>query len=408
MAKNIVICCDGTNNEFGKYNTSVVRLFQCLDLGVAANQVAFYDPGVGTLAAPQMLTRIGQWLSKVGGLAIGTGIFPNVEEVIHFLMIHYQPGDRVYLFGFSRGAYTVRMVAGLLRKCGLPHLGNEGLFPYMKALYKVRDGKAGVVGEDVSPEFKSTFCIPCPIHFLGLWDTVSTVGIVWNPDTFPYTFENDEAEIVRHAIAVDERRGFFRTNRWGNAVPLAHNPELKQSIEQIWFPGVHSDVGGGYETGELWKRPFEWLIGEATKAKMAIIEGRRAAMLNGDPAQWHRSMQHDEAVKWAWRLAGFVPKQYRVKKDGVWHKTFRFSFAKWREVRPGELLHRSVIERWRDVPDYRPKTLDPAIMAGLVPMLTDATVALPYSISPPPSTVPTTAPEKPTTDLPEPLPTAST
>src|SRR4029077_13362949 len=119
MPKNIVICCDGTNNEFGRVNTNVVRLFQSLDLSDPEKQIGYYDPGVGTIAEPGAFSKLDKWLSRVFGLAFGRGLVGKVEGAYTFLMSRYEPGDRIYLFGFSRGAYTVRALAGVLHLLGL-------------------------------------------------------------------------------------------------------------------------------------------------------------------------------------------------------------------------------------------------------------------------------------------------
>ena len=117
MQRNIVICCDGTGNEYGERNTNVLKLYSVLKRD--KSQLAFYDPGVGTMSAPAAMTNVAKAASKAVGLAFGRGITKNVEEPYRFLMDHYQRGDKVYLFGFSRGAYTARAVAALLYKCGL-------------------------------------------------------------------------------------------------------------------------------------------------------------------------------------------------------------------------------------------------------------------------------------------------
>ena len=106
MAKNIVICCDGTGNEFGQQNSNVVKLYKMLVCN--ADQVAYYHPGVGTMGARNALTRIGKWWTRVVGLAFGYGISDNVADAYQFLMRTFEEGDRVYVFGFSRGAYTAR------------------------------------------------------------------------------------------------------------------------------------------------------------------------------------------------------------------------------------------------------------------------------------------------------------
>src|SRR5690349_18658193 len=135
MSRNFIICCDGTNNQFGIENTNVVRLVQSLDRD-PAKQRLYYDPGVGTLPEPGLWTSAGKWISKVFGLAFGGGLGWKVEEAYSFLMENWEPGDKVFLFGFSRGAYSVRVLAGLLHALGLLPHGNQNLVPYVMRLFK--------------------------------------------------------------------------------------------------------------------------------------------------------------------------------------------------------------------------------------------------------------------------------
>src|SRR5215475_1093782 len=118
MLRNFVICCDGTNNQFGPENTNIVRLIQVLERE-PAQQRLYYDPGVGTLPEPGVTTRLGKRLSAWFGLAFGTGLTWKVQEAYTYLMDFWEPGDHVFLFGFSRGAYTVSVLAGLLHALGL-------------------------------------------------------------------------------------------------------------------------------------------------------------------------------------------------------------------------------------------------------------------------------------------------
>src|SRR5262245_60564890 len=113
MPKNIVICCDGTGNEFGETNSNVVKLYRVL-VQDYQTQVAYYHPGLGTMGAPSALGKLAQWWTKVKGLAFGYGLKDNIGDAYSYLMETYQPGDSVYLFGFSRGAYTVRALAAML------------------------------------------------------------------------------------------------------------------------------------------------------------------------------------------------------------------------------------------------------------------------------------------------------
>src|SRR4051794_20775773 len=117
-SKNLILCCDGTGNQFGLENTNVVRLVQSLDRD-PTRQSLYYDPGLGTLPEPSAFTQVQKWVSEVFGLAIGSGLSWKVGEAYTYLMESWEPGDRVFLFGFSRGAYTVRVLAGLLYTLGL-------------------------------------------------------------------------------------------------------------------------------------------------------------------------------------------------------------------------------------------------------------------------------------------------
>src|SRR5712691_10915204 len=134
MPKNIVICCDGTGNEFGGQKSNVIKLYETLIQD--AGQIAYYHPGVGTLGARNALTGIGKWWTRLLGLAFGYGISDNVADGYQFLMRDFQSGDHVYLFGFSRGAYTARALCGMLHIVGLLTEGNEALIPYAIRMIK--------------------------------------------------------------------------------------------------------------------------------------------------------------------------------------------------------------------------------------------------------------------------------
>jgi uncharacterized protein (DUF2235 family) len=152
-------------------------------------------------------------------------------------MRRFEPGDRVYLFGFSRGAYTARALCGMLHIVGLLTEDSEALIPYAIRVIKRRH-----IDFRVAAEFKNTFSQDCKPHFVGVWDTVSSVGWVYNAVRFPFVNagKNPDFHIIRHAVSIDERRAFFRQNLFG----LANNPQ--QDVKEVWFAGVHSDVGGGY------------------------------------------------------------------------------------------------------------------------------------------------------------------
>jgi uncharacterized protein (DUF2235 family) len=185
-------------------------------------------------------------VTKVLGLAFGYGLERDVCDAYAFLMQQFDPDDTLYMFGFSRGAYTVRAVASLLHMYGLLPPGNEPLVPYairmMNATNRHGSGAAAFeLAEDFRGTFRGTICKP---HFVGVWDTVNSVGWVENPLKLPYSANNPDIAVGRHAVSIDERRAFFRTNLWRPDPPTADSGP--KDLKQVWFPGVHCDVGGGY------------------------------------------------------------------------------------------------------------------------------------------------------------------
>lgn len=167
--KNIVICCDGTGNEYGPNNTNVVKLYKSVIRD--AEQIAFYDPGVGTIS---FLSReLGRQVGILLGKALGMGLQQNIEDAYRYLMDRYRTGDKVFLFGFSRGAFTVRALAGMLRKCGLLQKGNNNLIPYASKIYNKPNN------QDIATGFKETYCRECKPYFIGVWDTVGSMGWFW-------------------------------------------------------------------------------------------------------------------------------------------------------------------------------------------------------------------------------------
>ena len=256
MPKNVVVCCDGTANEFARDKTNVVKLYSTL-LYDPELQIGYYHPGIGTMEHPAALSNLSRKVTKGLGLAFGYGLENDIRDLYVFLMRYYQKGDNLFLFGFSRGAYTVRAVASLLHMYGLIREGHESLVPYairmltaVNSNKKVKD-KDFKSAFDLAQEFRATFCsIECKPHFVGVWDTVASVGWVENPLKLPYIAQNPDIKFGRHALAMDERRAFFRTNLWKprNAGPSGGPEDLKE----VWFAGVHCDVGGGYKESGKW------------------------------------------------------------------------------------------------------------------------------------------------------------
>jgi uncharacterized protein (DUF2235 family) len=271
MGKKIVICLDGTGNEVkGSRNTNVVELYDLLDLSDPTKQVAYYDPGVGTFSAPGAWTPPARFVSRVAGLAFGVGLRQNLVEAYTYLMRVYEPGDEVYVFGFSRGAFTARALTGLVHLVGVFRPGAENLVPYVVATYvrkkadwdrlrefrwvfARRDGN----GETVVPVFE----------LLGLWDTVKAAGLLRWDEKWPYAHAITGVRKVRHAVSIDEYRRPYRAYL---AVPH-EKADPRPEIYEVWFAGVHSDVGGTLEENGLSRIPLKWMA-QGAKANGVLMK----------------------------------------------------------------------------------------------------------------------------------------
>lgn len=348
MSRNLVLCFDGTNNEYAATNTNVVKLYGMLDRN-GADQLAYYQPGIGTMPPPGMWGRFKKWLITRLDLAIAWLLPEHVTDGYRFLMRYYQEGDRIFIFGFSRGAYTARALAGMLHKVGLLSQGNEDLIPFAWDIYnKARDWQ-------VSEGFKATFCRKVEIHFLGLWDTVSSLGWAWHPKHLEFTANNASVRTVRHAAALDERRAYFVQNLWG------HDAETPTDVRQIWFPGVHCDVGGGYVEREagLSKIALQWMAEQAKAFGLRIDQAKEATIIpqaDGAYATPNPLACKHESLKGLWWICEFLPK---VIRDPAQNFRPRWTLRRGRHryVADGSNIHASVIARSGGIPSYRPPNL---------------------------------------------------
>ncbi len=256
--KRIIICCDGTWNEPFESDspTNVVKTVRAICPVDEAEipQVVYYDTGIGT----------GNALDRLIGGGLGAGLSRNVQEAYLFLVSNYQDGDEIYLFGFSRGAYTVRSLsgliglAGILAKRDLPRFRDA--YQYYRTPPKKRSAELEARLLPDRDDRKQA-----DIHFLGVWDTVGALGIPFDPLRFMahrYGFHDVElGSRVRHAyhaLGLDERRKAFSAALWSR-VP---EPD-RQIVEQVWFCGVHSDVGGGYVDTGLSDISLRWMLAKA-------------------------------------------------------------------------------------------------------------------------------------------------
>ncbi len=317
MTRNIVLCCDGTSNQFSKDRTSVIKLFHALAKDTAT-QLVYYHPGIGTKAPTGIGTKTGGWLARTAGLAFGYRLQDDIADVYRFLMNNYQVGDQLYIFGFSRGAYTARVVSAMLHLYGLPMPGNDPLVPYaVEMLWAMATAKSDAIYEgrkQLASDFKKTVSNrECKTRFLGVWDTVNSVGWIGSPLTIPFGRANPDVAIVRHAKALDERRGFFRVN-W-------FEEDAARDIREIWFPGTHCDVGGGFPEADsgLSKYPFVWVTEEAVKAGLLIDWGRFDEVLGITPGPYaplSPTAPVHYGMSLIWALTEFVPrKHWNFTKD---------------------------------------------------------------------------------------------
>ena len=235
---------------------------------------------------PGLWGRFKRWFVTQIDLAIAWLLSEHVTDAYRFLMRYYQDGDRVFIFGFSRGAYTARAVAAMIYKVGLLTQGNEELIPFAWDMFKnQRD-------PEIYRGFAKTFCRPVRIHFLGLWDTVSSIGWAWAPQSLPFTKNNPGVDIVRHAVSLDERRTYFVQNLWGDEAPT--------DIDQVWFPGVHCDIGGGYPENEsgLSAITLKWMTEKAEAAGLILDPVMKATVLpRAADAPLHRALRRRPAAR---------------------------------------------------------------------------------------------------------------
>lgn len=294
--KRIAIFCDGTWNKLSAPEPTnvVIAARSVLSEADGIRQITYYNEGVGTTH-----TVFRGLETKFAG-AFGLGLLDKIADAYRFLIFNYTPGDEIYIFGFSRGAFTARSLAGLIRKCGIlrkEHVGEIGrAFTFYKNpdirpdrpeadqfrrsyAYDEQQADAAELGRRVAGSPESKGHEPFTIKYVGVWDTVGALGV---PDNFRlhdllgtaerYRFhDHDLSSIVehaRHALALDEDRKAFRASEWKNLEKLSLLPGRAGHYQQKWFPGDHGSVGGGGDVRGLSNEALIW-----------IAEGARAAGL---------------------------------------------------------------------------------------------------------------------------------
>ncbi|EIM85764.1 uncharacterized protein STEHIDRAFT_121799 [Stereum hirsutum FP-91666 SS1] len=325
-SRTLVLCFDGTADQYDAENTNVVRLFSLLQKGNNSSQLVYYQPGVGTYLEPGVVSPLFTWGAKVLDEAVAWYLPQHVIGGYTYLMSNYSVGDKICLFGFSRGAYTARALAGMLRAVGLLPRDNSEQAGFAFRLYSSEK----LSDQQLVPGFKRTYCRDVTVEFLGVWDTVESVGIIMTK-SLPFVSTNDSIRTFRHALSLDQHRAKFRPSLYHRPTPqtamtaaaeatskdtkkehrrpfldvgfrrrprqslgdkerilqppaseqhedaanTVKRPDFVTDSKEVWFAGCHADVGGGavpdgtkYSLADITLR---WMVREIMLSQCGII-----------------------------------------------------------------------------------------------------------------------------------------
>ena len=342
MSKRLIVCADGTWNTPDQKDdagnpcpTNVVKFHRMLAARDAQGreQCKHYHDGVGT----------GGWVDRLVGGMTGKGISRNIVDCYRFLVDNYEDGDDVLLFGFSRGAYTVRSLAGLIRNVGMLRREFAGKADEAYALYRSKDDDDAPWGKNAK-QFRAAYAREIRIQCVGVWDTVGSLGIpaggfeifgvpIGTPrfialhgQRFHDVELSSYIDNAFQALAVDERRVFFKPAVWKTKdVP-------GQRVEQAWFAGVHCNVGGGYAECGLSDLTLRWMMEKAHSCGLAFDEATCTI-----------------APNYAGRLENSKTGFYRLTRD------YLRPIGTRKDAR--EAAHASAVERYTTIREYKPKNL---------------------------------------------------
>lgn len=343
--KRIIICADGTWNVRDQVDeqsgqrrpTNVTKIARAIRPRArdATDQVVFYHDGIGTRGM----------LDKVTGGAFGSGMSDNVRNLYRSIVYNYEPGDELFFFGFSRGAFTVRTLAGFMRLVGLVEKDDDYYVPDIYRCYE-KNKRPG------SPEWERAFhnvhgTRPCPpIKFIGVWDTVGALGAPGIVGKLASVFKGNKYAFhdvalhehilnACHALAIDERRKPFAPTLW------TRPQEWNGSLEQAWFTGVHSNVGGGYKPDGLANEALHWI---AARAEVQELDIDYAYLDHFEP---HFDSKLHDSMSAKYKLLG--PGQRELGE----HRT------------DGECIHESAVRRIeQSVDGYAPKNVPGTLLSG--------------------------------------------
>ncbi|KAG7095585.1 hypothetical protein E1B28_006316 [Marasmius oreades] len=338
--RTLVLCFDGTGDQFDCDNSNIVQFVSLLKKDDCSKQMVYYQSGIGTYTSPTIATPLLSTITKTLDQAVALNLDAHVMDGYEFLMQNYMDGDRISILGFSRGAYTARSLAGMIHKVGLLPAGNWQQVPFAYKMYTRTDQ----LGWEQSNAFKKAFSVNVTIDFVGVWDTVDSVGLI--PKRLPFTVSNTIIRTFRHAVSLDERRAKFKANLWnqpnnkdkrmeaasrcavGDTPPEPTDSKKQETkrksvghveqpsfhwldeeeeeladfegqfsariedkptdVEEVWFAGCHSDVGGGSVNNStrhsLARISLRWMIRECFKANTGIMfDSRQLRKVGLDP-----------------------------------------------------------------------------------------------------------------------------
>lgn len=326
MPKNIVIFSDGTGQEGGEgYNSNVYKIFNIIE-DRTPDQIVYYDPGLGT-SGFELFKQL-----------TGYGISKNIKDCYQFLFENFESGDDIYLIGFSRGAATIRSLSSFIHYFGILPKSRPDLVQQAYDIYSTHNEKK--LKNQAEAFIEKHHTMWTSIKFLGCFDTVDALGfpVEWvsailnKIPWFRHHFHNFRlSESVEHAcqaLAVDDKRKTFH--------PVLWDAKLKegQSLEQVWFPGMHTDVGGGYREHQLSDLALIWMCRKAVEHGLRIYDKSR---INLEPDT--AGVMHDSRDEW-------------------WKKIYRKEVRSWPQDRPDiPVVHESVLERAEEM-EYQPWILN--------------------------------------------------
>jgi len=338
--KRIITCSDGTWDRPGildrgkPVQSNVISMHNCICREGAGGilQLKAYDTGVGSSTYSIRDQLLG------GGT--GQGLDQKIMDVYTFLVLNYEPGDHIFLFGFSRGAYTARSLAGFIRNSGILRPEHLPLIERAYGLYRNRNEYTGP-DSDTMVAFRRAYCKEplTRIKFIGVWDTVGSLGIPlpafsrYNLERYKFhdTTLSSTVDYAYHALAIDERRSLFTPTLWNLSTNTKNGST--QVLEQRWFPGVHSNIGGGYVDRGLSDCALHWMIQKAEAVGLCFDPALRKSLQPNNLGELRNS---------------YTPLYWVTRRI-------------WRPVRQQtdtfEVIDPSVYDRMEKMKDYRPANI---------------------------------------------------